>query len=408
MKKLMKNRNFTLLYLGQMVSNLGSGINFMGLTLYTLSIDGGLTNIAFLLMMLKLPSVVIGPFAGVLADKVNRKTLIVISDIARGIIGIGLFYNTNIILFYVLIFIMTLFDVLFAPSISGMLPELVKKEHLNEANSLFAGSHQFTRLLGPALGGLLATVFGVRTIFILNGLSFLLSGVSELFITYKSKHHSLSISDFGSTYKSNLLEGIEYIMSNYAIKYIIFFFSFASITFGALPILYIDYINNILNVSPGVYGIYMSINGLGLVIGSFTTSRLLQRFKAYEVMIIGVGIYGLLFYIFSLISTIVISVAIFFAVGVVIAYVDVTYGIYLQKTVDNDKIGRVYSLDMALSNLLIVGITLIMSVFGERFNTIITIRVLCLSMMALVMATLLSNNYRRLADLSKDQESILE
>lgn len=403
MKNLIANRNFLLLYLGQIVSSLGSGINFMGLTLYTLSIDGGITNIALLLMVLKLPSVLFGPFAGVLADTVNRKSLVVLSDLARGIIGIVLFFNTSIIYFYILIFTMTLFDILFAPSISGMLPEIVSEESLNEANSLFAGSRQLTRLIGPALGGVLATVFGIKTIFILNGLSFILSGVSELFIEYASVHSKFSMKTFTLSYKTNLKEGFNYIKHNYAIKFIIIFFSIASITFGAIPILYIDYINNVLNVSPGIYGLYMSLNSLGLVLGSFITTLLLRKFKAYEVMIIGVGIYGLLFFIFSSMSSLVFSISIFFVVGIVIASVDVTYGIYLQKNVDNKIIGRVYSLDMALSNLLIVSVTLLMTLFGKYLNTSLTMKGLSLSMIILVIATVLSKNYKRLKLSTKDK-----
>lgn len=393
MFKLLKNRSFALLYLGQMVSNLGSGINYMGITLYTLSLDGGLTNIAFLLMMLKLPSVVFGPIAGVLADRANRKVLIIFSDFARGIVGIGLFLNTNVIVFYLLIFVMALFDVLFAPSISGMIPEIVEKDEIGEANAVFAGSRQLTNLFGPVLGGFLVTFFGIKTIFILNGLSFILSGMSELFIAYQSKKEKISLKGFAETYKSDIKEGLVYIRDHSEVKFVIIFFSIASITFGALPILYVDYINHVLKVSPNIYGMFMSLNSLGLILGSFATAFLLKRFKAYQVMIVGVGVYGLLFFIFSSVTYLPLSMGIFFIIGCLIACIDVTYGIYLQSTVDNDKIGRVYSIDMALSNLLIVGVSMVMSMLGHVLNTTLTIKGLCLGMMMLVVFTLLYKHY---------------
>lgn len=365
--KLLKNKNFTLLYLGQFISSVGTGINFIGLTLYSLKFGNSLMNLGLLLLILKLPSVLLGPIAGTIADTYNRKTLIIICDVTRGIIGILLFFNNSIIIFYIIVFLLTIFDVLFAPSIGGFLPSLIRKEDLVTANSIYASSMQISKLIGPALGGVLVSTFGVNIFFIINGVSFILSGISELFINYTAQHHkkfdlnNLQLLD-------GIKEGIEYIKFHDSIRFVVFFFAVTSFGFGALPILYVSFINNYLNASPDLYGLFMTINSLGIILGALLIKKATRYLSELKIMIYGMSIYGILYFCFGYFNFIPVNLITFFAIGIVATLGNVSYGVFLQKEVNNKMLGRVYSLDMTLSNTAIIITTSVISLFGDYFE----------------------------------------
>ncbi|AZR72461.1 hypothetical protein BBF96_03130 [Anoxybacter fermentans] len=148
--------------------------------------DSGLA-LGILMMFATLPGVIFGPFSGVLVDRVNRKKLIIIMDFVRGIIILVL---TQLLLLDRLLylnlligtFLMSICSTIFNPAISALISNLVDDENLSKANSLENLSRNLTGILGAALGGLLLGFYGVAGIFFLNGISFLLSAILEIYI----------------------------------------------------------------------------------------------------------------------------------------------------------------------------------------------------------------------------------
>lgn len=398
--KLLKNRNFVLLYIGQVISSLGSGINFMGITLYTLKFGGSIMNLGVLLLLLKLPSVIIGPIAGSVADRFNRKTIIIMCDMFRGIIGIILFFNTSINLFYLMVFLLALFDTLFSPAIGGFLPNTVSKEELVIANSMYASSIQISKLFGPALGGLLISLFSIEVIFILNGISFIISGISEMFIKYDKKRLD-KVEEINFDVFRDIKAGVQYININKEVKFIVLFFALGAIGFGAFPILYVSYINNTLNASSEVYGLFMSVNSIGLLIGSILVTKILKKMDEFRVMIYGVGFYGTTFLVFAIMKIIPISIFLFFISGVIGAVVNISYGVFLQKKVENTMLGRVYSFDMALSNLMIVLVTIGLTLFGDAFRVADLIVIFSLFMIGVVVVAMRGKVFKSIVKNSK-------
>jgi len=396
--KALKNRNFALVSFGQWVSNIGSSINFIAITWLTLMLSDAVLSLGILLVLLKIPSIIIGPFAGVIADKYNKKNIIIISDIVRGLLSLlMMFYSNSINMIFLLMLIQTVIDVFFSPAIRSILPQIVDKDELMIANSMSATSSQISRLIGPAIGGVLIGLIGVKLIFLLNGISFLFSALTELFIIYK---HILEVKneELKNTFKEDFNDGLKYIMSHNLVKFVIIFFAVGSIPFGAIHVLNLAYLNKILNLTSEAYGLVMTFYSLGVIIGSITISKINEKFTEIQMMVLGLGFFGIFYILFSIVNFLPVLILMFGICGISSAILNISYGVYLQKYIEPSKLGRVFSIDIALGNTIL----LIASGLAGIFADYIGIRELMLYCAVLIIiqsiVTSRLNIYKKLND----------
>lgn len=138
------------------------------------------------------PRLVLYPLAGVFGDRFNRKWIMVWMDFGRGtlLLIIAMLAIKNLITLPLLFgtqFLISVMDALFDPSTAAMLPDIVEAEDLTRANSIVGAIDSFSHILGPAIGGILYGLGGIKMALLVNGISFVGSGVSELFIRYFQK-----------------------------------------------------------------------------------------------------------------------------------------------------------------------------------------------------------------------------
>lgn len=363
---LFKNIDFLILFWGQLISKMGSSINTIGMSLYVLKFENPVFGMGTLSLLLVIPWILVGPYAGLLADRYSKRTIIVFCDIIRGFLSICLFFIDSIWIFFVIVFAITILDVLFTPAINGYIPFIVPEENIEVANSWYSGSGELARLLGPAIGGFLVANFGSSLVFFINGISLIISGISEIFIKNPGIVH------FEDKEKTPFIEdlkvGLQYAKTNNNIKFIIVFFAIASSAFGGFSILYATVATQNLGLSDEWYGIFATINGVGSLLGAMALPYVLKKVKELPLMIIATGIYALLYLMFALTNYIPLNLIIFMSLGIFISFVDVTYGIYLQKSVDKEYIGRVFSLDMSLSNFTMIFSILFVTFYGNQIG----------------------------------------
>jgi MFS family permease len=173
------NRNYRLLWLAQIVSELGDW--FYALAVYNLLLD--LTGskaqaVAFAVILQVLPSTFAAPTAGVLNDRISRKRIMLAADLARFLIVLGmLFIRTPAMvwLVYPLLFLETIGAAFFEPAHSSVIPNIVPEQQVLAANALASITWSFCLAAGAALGGVVAAWLGRDSVFVINALSFLLS-----------------------------------------------------------------------------------------------------------------------------------------------------------------------------------------------------------------------------------------
>ena len=214
---LKQNPSFRNLWYGQVISELGNWVNSIALYALILQLTGSGMAMAAAMMAKLLPMVIISPFAGVVIDRMDRRTVLIASDILRCFTVLGfLIVESREDLW--LVYALTLFEValtgFFEPARSAILPSIVKKNHLVTANAISGATWSIMLTLGAALGGFVVSLFGVKVAFILDALTYLLSAWFIIKISYPNTKSEEPIKKNNSSGIKGLLEGGRYLISH--------------------------------------------------------------------------------------------------------------------------------------------------------------------------------------------------
>lgn len=172
------NRNFRLLWFGQIVSQLGDWFNAVAVFALLLDLTGSARAVAWMMITQFLPIALVGPLAGVAADRVNRRRLMIAADIFRGIVILGLLLvrrADQIWLAYVVTAATVAATAFFEPARTATIPGITTDEELLPANALASASWSAMLAIGAALGGLVTALFGREAAFLINSVSFFAS-----------------------------------------------------------------------------------------------------------------------------------------------------------------------------------------------------------------------------------------
>ncbi|MFN8475791.1 MAG: MFS transporter [Anaerolineae bacterium] len=188
------NQAFRRLWYGQIVSELGDWFDSIALFSLLLRLTGSAQAVAIVLVCQGVPQTLIGPFAGVIVDRLPRKTVMVAADLLRiPCVLLLLFVRTPdmVWLAYVAVFLKFSITSFFEPARSAFVPSVVREEELVIANTLSGGTWSVMLALGAAIGGVVAGVLGSDASFVLDALSFLGSALIIMSIHAHEAHTAL-------------------------------------------------------------------------------------------------------------------------------------------------------------------------------------------------------------------------
>jgi len=172
------NRNFRLLYFGQAVSQLGDWFNTVAVYALVLDLTGSATAVAWMMIMQFLPIAIVGPLAGVVVDRVNRRTLMIAADLLRGILILALLLvrrADQIWLAYVVMGLTVSASGFFEPARTATIPNVTEPGELLAANALSSATWSAMLAIGASIGGVVTAVLGRNVAFAVNALSFFAS-----------------------------------------------------------------------------------------------------------------------------------------------------------------------------------------------------------------------------------------
>ena len=211
------NRDFRLMVIGQIISILGSALLRFALSLYVLDITGRADIYAALYAFSNIP-LLISPVGGAVADRFNRRNLMVLFDFTSGII-ISLYYlslclgGTSIFLTGAVLILLSVISSMYGPAVTASIPLLVKEEHLEGANGLVNGVQALSNVAAPLIGGMFYGIFGVKALVCVSGTAFICSAVLELFIhiPFRKREFTMPVIP---TMAADLKEGFSYVGRN--------------------------------------------------------------------------------------------------------------------------------------------------------------------------------------------------
>ncbi|KAB2459782.1 MFS transporter [Bacillus sp. CH126_4D] len=364
-------RNICLYSIAKIVSISGSSIYSFALGLYVLQITGSALNFAITLILGTIPMIVMNPFAGVIADKIDKKKLVVCMDLLSGCLLIAVYilssyYGLNLFIIYITTFLMTVFTTFFGIGLEAAKPNIVSKERLLSINSISKIIDSISLILGPMLGGIIFAVFDIKTFIIINGISFILSGTSILFIHFKLFECNVNeeSSNSGIHFIKDIKEGFSYLLEKESLKNTFrilislnFFLGFAV----TVPLPYI--INTVLNLSSKQFGVIQGTFPIGMIVGAILVKKITDRFS-YSYLLKKISFMLAIFMIVSGIPVLfkIIEVnnivfvtmycAIMFFVGLTIALIDIPLIYFMQKEIPDEYRGRVLSIGLSLGKMM--------------------------------------------------------
>ena len=174
------NRNFRLLWLAQIVSELGDWFYSVAIFSFLLELTDSAQMVAFAFMMQVLPQCIMAPAAGVINDRISRRKVMILADWARAGIVLSMMLvrsRGTLWLLFVLLLLETLCWALFEPGRSAIIPNITEGEQTPVANAISSATWSVNFAIGAALGGLVQVSFGRQTVFVLNSLSFVASAL---------------------------------------------------------------------------------------------------------------------------------------------------------------------------------------------------------------------------------------
>ncbi len=180
------NRDFYLMILGQIVSILGSSLLRFALSLYVLDLTGRADLFATLFAISNIP-LLLTPLGGAIADRFNRRNLMVIYDFISSFIVLVLFIlmsagNLSVILIGTVMVLLSFISAMYTPAVNASIPLLVPENKIESANGIVMAVQSLSAVAAPILGGLLYSWVGVGTLIFTSCLAFCLSAVMEIFI----------------------------------------------------------------------------------------------------------------------------------------------------------------------------------------------------------------------------------
>jgi len=184
------NRSFRMLWLGQVVSQMGDWFDTIAVYTIALTLTGSGRAVALIMVARFLPSVVMGPLSGVVADRFSRRAIMITADLLRALVVLGFLLvrrPDQMWLVYVLTVLQLAFSAFFEPAKTAAIPSIVSDRELLPANAIASVTWSAMLTLGAALGGFVAGWFGTNAAFVLDSLSFLASAMLIASVTFPKR-----------------------------------------------------------------------------------------------------------------------------------------------------------------------------------------------------------------------------
>lgn len=292
---LRSNRNYRRLWTGQIVSEIGD--NFNNIAVLSLALAHSRSGMSAALVMLAraISAVLAGPVAGVILDRLDRRRVMIASDLIRAVIALGFILsidNPDNWLIYACSALLMFASPFFTSGRSAILPTVTNKEELHAANSVTQITSWMTLTIGAALGGRTVTSFGYQWAFIINAASFVISALCILGMrltkgSFRVERAALGESDVRRSW-SEYAEGIRYIIRTPLILGIAFVGVGWATGGGAAQVLFSLFGELVFHMGPQGIGTIWSFAGLGLLIGGSLAFYLGKRlsFEQYKTAIV--------------------------------------------------------------------------------------------------------------------------
>jgi len=335
---LLRNVRFLRLWIGQGTSFVGDAVSMVALVVLVVQITGSASAVGGALVARLLPTIA-SPLAGVLADRIDRRAVLVASDLARALLVLGLVFASDLATIYVLVFLMGLARTLFNPTIRAAFPSVVGRGDLTRANALISGTFSVSETAGPALGGLLVATAGVDAAFVLDAVTYFVSS-AMLALTPLARPQR---DEDGAGFGEDLKAGFTYLAGARVPLAIVLGAFLTVLTIHITIPAEVFLARETFKAGNAGYGLLVGLWGGGMVLGSALMAALGDRVRLLPFYFVGVFVSALALVGVGLSPAFVFALGALVVAGVANGTENVTTDTILQKRVPDAFLGRVFS-----------------------------------------------------------------
>lgn len=353
-RSLLKNKDFSLLMAATFISTVGTIVQSTALSLYVLDTTQSSVKFASVLVLSSLPQLILGPFCGVISDWVDRKKFMVILNMISAMVIIVptiLLFNNKITLSVIYAIVITLGFIMafYSPTSAGVIRIIVKDKNLSDAYAINSFVDSIEYMIAPMIGAIVYSLFGLKIIFLLNGLSFILAAILQFKIHIPLKKETidkLSLKKFNSDF----IQGITYIFNNKNLWYLavtIMLFNFFSAPLFSVGTGYIAKLQ--FKVSNEQFSLIETIGVIASFMGPVLYAFTKNKISLQKLFQLSIFISAILILLISLISTnflnnlfgsYVLYLILFFIISLVEGPLNIAIMTLIQNSIDIEYIGR--------------------------------------------------------------------
>jgi MFS transporter, NRE family, putaive nickel resistance protein len=285
----LRNPVFARLYLAQTINLVGDALTWLGLALLAFELAGEHSGavLAGALTLRVMAFVVLSPIAGAIADRVDRKRIMVVTHLARMLIVSLLPFVTQVWQIYAIVLALNVFYAFFTPTYTATIPFVTGEAEYPQAISLSSATFQLLGVLGPGLAGSVAALMGARQIFFLDALTFAIAAVLIFSLPGQLQvdQHQWVRTISGTL--QDMREGTTRLLSDIPIRYALAMQLVASVTGAQILVNTVGYVQGTLKLGKVEYGWTMAAFGIGATLASIVFGNFNQRFQHTTFVVIG-------------------------------------------------------------------------------------------------------------------------
>jgi MFS family permease len=322
------------------------------------------------------------PFLGILADRGNRKVIMISADLGRGACMLGLLFagtEGRLWIAYPLVFLATALSSLFKPAMSSVLPAIVgDEEKLVQANGIWGQMNSVSFVLGPALGGVLALLGAPEIAFVINGATFLISAATLIFLRIPPREvPERTEGEEQEGWLSETLAGFRFLFRENEGVLVALTVSFAGLTFvgGGIWTLILVLSEEAFGLGTEGSGFLNAVYGAGGVVGGLTAGYLASRIRLGPAIIWSMAATSMVFLLLGISPAGVLPFVILFVVGVLDIMVDVNGTTIIQTATPEQLLGRVFgAFEASIITAMLVGALVVgplIEILGVRATTVV-------------------------------------
>jgi DHA3 family macrolide efflux protein-like MFS transporter len=367
-----------LVWLAQAISQLGDGMFTVGVVLLVVRLTGSGLALSGTLIAQLLPYAVLGPAAGALADRWNRRLTMVGSDVVRGVVvslipALELMGVLQVWMVPVVAFLLTSAGQFFDPARNALVPAITPHEDLVRVNALLSGTRQVLFIAGPALAGVVVAIAGTMGVFWLDGASFLLS--AAILVRMRTSGHArrarsaaVQAADAqpeagapdggargalhaarGAGLWADIVAGLRYVWTVPVLRMVLIFGTAVNFLLSPLPVIIPLFFLQALGIDEAAFGPLLSVIFFGFLVGVAYVGILGHRLRIGLLTVGAIVVAGAAAFVFGLGPPLPVILGVGLVGGAAIGALEVAEATVLQRESSDELRGRVFALYESVS-----------------------------------------------------------